>query len=583
MLALVFLTARSARAWIETDVLGHQATIVVEERGQAEVRHQLLLKVRGGPLETLSIDGVGEVLQTFEDAVVRRTSNSSTNVWPLGLEPREDGSLQVRIEAEKGLRGGTYQFEFGYRVALTEHGRLERHGDRARITWVGPRFSGGVDSAKVIFRLPRSAVTPSLPNGDDSQNAGVLLSQVRRSAGFDEVELVRARVARGEPAVWQIDAGVEPFAGAIDAAVVAQGPNLSPPPPRKLELPRAPRWAWGLSAALALIYSSVVLHKARAFERSANAAGAIVRPLVPLPSLPRALMAGALFGAAAGLGLLEFPTLAGACLAIAILAATLLPAARASRARGPGEWSLLGEQERRAGGAQATDGAGSFLDASSVVGFIVFVTLCVAASGVAWLLLAQSPYQAGLVVVGSTAWLPVFFTGRRTDMPPDAAFGALPLYRFVSKKLEAHGWVRSEIWARRPLGGGAPDELRLRLTLDDARPGVRAIEVGVELGAGLVTLPCVIVRVVDDSDAYRALPRGVVWMRGRTSEERVAILRPKVPSRAGCLRLVEEVLRLERAGVAPEGRYAERRSVRKSSGSGAVTAKGVTPATSHAT
>ena len=72
MLLVVGLSVRQALAWVETDVLGHQATIVVSKEGQAEIRHQLILKLRGGPLESLDVEGVGATLETLEDAVVRK-------------------------------------------------------------------------------------------------------------------------------------------------------------------------------------------------------------------------------------------------------------------------------------------------------------------------------------------------------------------------------------------------------------------------------------------------------------------------------------------------------------------------------
>jgi hypothetical protein len=51
----------------------------------------------------------------------------------------------------------------------------------------------------------------------------------------------------------------------------------------------------------------------------------------------------------------------------------------------------------------------------------------------------------------------------------------------------------------------------------------------------------VIVRALDGSPAHRALAPDVAWTRGRKSEERVAIVRPKLPTRAMCLALVREL------------------------------------------
>ncbi|MGE3668199.1 MAG: hypothetical protein AB7K71_01005, partial [Polyangiaceae bacterium] len=75
--------------------------------------------------------------------------------------------------------------------------------------------------------------------------------------------------------------------------------------------------------------------------------------------------------------------------------------------------------------------------------------------------------------------------------------------------------------------------------------GLRAIEVGLEYhqtGTGPVGMPCVIVRVQDESAAYAALPRSVVWTRGRDEDERVTILRPKLPTYSMTLALVERLL-----------------------------------------
>lgn len=581
--ALCCLAGRSAHAWVETDILGHQATVIADKDGHAEVRHQLLLRLRGGPLESLDIEGIGPTEETLTDAIVRRAQGGTESTWPLGVEPREDGSVHLRIDAEKGLRGGTYQFEFSYRISLTERNWFERRGQRVLLTWVGPRFSGGVDSAKVIFRLPKGKAPPALPS-DEGDASGVLLSQVRNGAEADEVELVRAHVARGEPAIWRVELDGDPFDAAFEKAK-AQGVGAAaiPPPPRKLELPCTPPWVWSLSVALGTVYALVCLRKGKAQAENAARWGAEPRALLPIANLPRSLISGLCYGGAIGLGLAELPTLSGLCLAAALLAAILLPPVRLPKARGPGEWARLtdADAERRI----APKLAGRFLDASSVPGFIVFATIVLASAAAAWVLLPRVPYQSALLLLASSAVLPIFFTGKSGDAPPDAAFGALPLYRWLEKKLARRSDVHAEVWARRPLGGGEPDELRLRIVLDGAKSGLLAIEVGLEIGAGLVALPCVIVRAMDESEAYQALPRGVVWVRGRSGEERVAILRPRVPTRSQCLEIVHDVLDLQsaRASGGSSRVQRERKSKAMSSGRGTATANGGTPSPTPAT
>ncbi len=581
--ALCCLVGRPAQAWVETDILGHQATVIADKNGQAEVRHQLLIKLRGGPLESIDVEGVGQTPEALTDAIVRRTQGGTESTWPLGVEPREDGSLHLRIDAEKGLRGGIYQFEFAYRISLTERNWFERRGQRVRLTWVGPRFSGGVDSAKVIFRLPKGRTPPALP-GDEGEGSGVLLSQVRNGADFDEVELVRAHIARGEPAIWRVELDGDPFDAAFEQAKAQGLANAAvPPPPRKLEVPKTPLWVWSLSVALGIVFSLVCLRKGKAQAQNAARWGAEPRALLPISTVPRSLVAGLCYGGAIGLGLAELPTLSGLCLAASLFAAILLPPVRLPKARGPGEWARLTDEE--GAGRDAPKLAGRFLDASTVPGFVVFATVVLASAAAAWVLLPRVPYQSALLLLASSAVLPVFFTGKAGDAPPDAAFGALPLYRWVEKKLSRRSDVHAEVWARRPLGGSEPDELRLRVVLDGAKSGLLAIEVGLEIGAGLVALPCVIVRAMDESEAYQALPRGVVWVRGRNGEERVAILRPRVPTRSQCLEIVEDVLALQSARASGGGSPAqrERKSKAMSSGKGAVTANAGTPSPSPAT
>jgi hypothetical protein len=77
-----------------------------------------------------------------------------------------------------------------------------------------------------------------------------------------------------------------------------------------------------------------------------------------------------------------------------------------------------------------------------------------------------------------------------------------------------------------------------------AQTGLGAIEFGIEYQAALggsVALPWVMVRANEASPAHRALPLSVSWSRGRKPEERSAVLRPKLPTRALCLSLIRAV------------------------------------------
>ena len=127
---------------------------------------------------------------------------------PLLLHKREDGSLRLEIDHKKGIRRGTYLFEFRYRTNLQKRNLLSEDGARVLISWVGPRFADGIDSARVVFRLPTAKLAPRLPPVDSEQTAlgleddpgGVFLSNLRRASDKDELEVVRPHIAKGSAA-----------------------------------------------------------------------------------------------------------------------------------------------------------------------------------------------------------------------------------------------------------------------------------------------------------------------------------------------------------------------------------------------
>jgi hypothetical protein len=91
-----------------------------------------------------------------------------------------------------------------------------------------------------------------------------------------------------------------------------------------------------------------------------------------------------------------------------------------------------------------------------------------------------------------------------------------------------------------------PDELRLFVTLEAARAGLLAIEVGVaphQSALPGLPLPVIVVRVREGSAAHDAMPRSAEWSRGRDCDERVAMLRPMLPSVVMAVDLVRGLVR----------------------------------------
>jgi len=151
--------------------------------------------------------------------------------------------------------------------------------------------------------------------------------------------------------------------------------------------------------------------------------------------------------------------------------------------------------------------------------------------------------------------------------------------RDLSRALRARIRAKTVAWGRVPDGSHEPDELRVLIQPKDALQGLVALETGLDAQRGLggvVGVPFVIVRAKEGSPAQAALPRGVIWARGRKPDERVAILSPKLPTVGLTVALVDKLV-----GVLAAQPSSKRRM---SSGNAAFTAKlGTVRSPAHAT
>lgn len=584
--------ATPAQAWVQKTVESDVVTLDVARDGSAVVSHELVLKVRGGPLKGFDIAGVDSDAQPMPNASVAPAESGPGGATPIPLllDKRDDDSLRVEVDNKKGLRRGSYLFKLGYRTNLLKRHLIQPAGARVRITWVGPRFDDGINSASVLFRLPRAENPPRLPPPDPEQQAlgdssgGVFLSNLHRLADKDELEVVRPHVAKDEPVQWKIEADAKAF-DAFATPPAPPAPQLQPSAP-----PVPPRQrALGI-VVLALVafgYGALVVLKWRAAERACAERGAEARALLPLPAPLRGALAGVILALAVFVAVrTELPTVAGLCLLVAMALAAHVAPRSVPPLRGPGRWLPLGEDEAFARKKRRLPGR--FLDAGTVPGFCVFMLALAAFACGGVYLLPESPYHALMLALASACLLPIFCTGRAGALPADPVEQPRALLSWLTRKLGSSDSLKVVPWARIPLNSADPDELRLLIMPRRARRGLTAIEVGVEYQQGVggsIALPCVIVRVVDGSESYEVLPRSVVWTRGRKPEERVAVIRPKLPTRSMCLALVKRVVdMLEEPGVASPGRGQPSRRRRSSSGRRSSTAKaGTTASPAHAT
>jgi hypothetical protein len=156
----------------------------------------------------------------------------------------------------------------------------------------------------------------------------------------------------------------------------------------------------------------------------------------------------------------------------------------------------------------------------------------------------HSPYRAVELLLGSTVLLPVFLTGRAHELPVVPGGDPRRMLERVLRGLRRRG-LRAVPLARLPQGSSNADELRLLLQPRGALSGLMAVEVGTDYALGLggiVAEPYVLLRVREGSLCASALPTQTAFQRGRKAEERVAVLRPKLPTVSETLALVAELL-----------------------------------------
>jgi hypothetical protein len=231
-----------------------------------------------------------------------------------------------------------------------------------------------------------------------------------------------------------------------------------------------------------------------------------------------------------------------------VLAALRAPESKA-KARGAGRWLPLSEGD--AFEQRLQKGAAVWLDGSGRRGCFVYALVLAGLAAYASRLLKSSAYDALLVLLASSALLPLFFTGKASDVLPEVDVPADVLRR-LRNSLRRRTGAKVTISGRVTHDSGGIDEVRLLVQLKNKPEGLSAVEVGVERWrgtGGVLHAPYVLVRVKEGSPAQKALGREVSWVRGRKSDERVALVRPILPSVSLCVKSVEFLAKLLERGA----------------------------------
>lgn len=574
----VWLHANVAAAWVGTTIGSSVTVVEVNEAGGAKVSHEWTFRVRGGPLKSLTIDGVDPDAQLIDGASVSRAVSGAVAGPPIPISGEVDGrSLYLTMGSGKGIPSGSYLLRFAYTTDLEARGMIRASGRFAEVEWQSPRYPDGIDSLKVSFVLRRGSVTPQVAgNAENTSDVGqiklvatdkgVFLADLRRETETDVFTLTRPHVAKLEGVTWRIE--VDPTSVGI-----AQKPNEkgeSPMGALPVATPaRLETWPFTIATAFTFIFCGLLWWKLRSKGTA---------PIVRCPLAYRLLLTAACVWASVICALVpEWPTVGALLLFAACILSLSRPEFDAPSVRGPGIWKtakqcdIIASDERMGGGTR-------FLDIATLPGCTVFSLIVGGAVLLCMRLIGVAPYYSAMALLYAMGFVPIFFSlgMSRTANPVVEQFEFLkPLVKRVPK-----GLADVSLIARYPDGSERPDEVRMVVSPGNPKPGLRSCEVAVEHAQGVfgrVMTPALLFRVEDHSPAHQGLPREGQWSRGRDSSERILVIRPSLPLRSVTLELLRQTL----LGVVHPKRQSGRAKgmrPRTSSGGGLVQSKALQPA-----
>jgi hypothetical protein len=524
--AAALLVTGRAHAWQEAHQTGDDVRVRVDPAGVAQVEHRLRWHILRGPLKTIDLVHVEGAASVDPDVPITAEDGRALLAH---AARHDDRTVRITIDEPRALMRGNFTFDVRWRVDLAASRALVRDGATWRLTWSAPVATDGFDAAHSVFELPPSPDPPQPIVADTGVVDDAAVAQLTRTADADVLELVRPHVARGEVPVWTLRIDPRALPQVADARLRPQ--SESQPPPEPDRVPEVALVA-GL-AAIALAFGWLVHHKSRRFAAACLARGATPRAMIPLSDGLRAALAGAALATAVGLEITGWPTAGAASVAVGTLAAAVRAPSVRPPVRGPGRWLAL-----RPDDAFAVTTSSWVLEALAVLA----VGVVVAALAVASLQLdGDAPW---LVALDAVAMVPLFATGRASQLPPHGARTPARWLARAFRALREAPALRVSPWVRVPTKGRDPDELRLLVLPRAAMPGVLGIEMGLAWSttpAGWAATPEILARVLDGSAAATKLSQDMPGARavpGRRPDERVVRLLPTAPTRAAAVALV---------------------------------------------
>jgi hypothetical protein len=526
---VALLVPGRARAWQEAHQIGDDVAVRIDASGMAEVTHEIGWHVVRGPLKTIDVVHVDPSATLEPDVSITAEDGHSLLAH---ASRHDDRIVRITVDEPRSLMRGNFTFGVRWRVDLVAARSLTRDGATWRLAWSSPVAIDGFDAAHTRLDFPSApdppqAIVPDTGAADDGA-----VTTLHRDPDRDVLELVRPHVARGEAPTWTVRLDPRALPLVSDPRLRPAQPSVPPEPDRV----RAAAMAAALGA-IALLFGGVVRRRAQVFALACAAHAAVPRALLPLPDGARAALAGLALAGGVALELDRRPTLGALCVAVATLSSSLRVPSSRPAARGPGRWLALRPEE-----AFPRSPATWTADALAA---LVLLAVVAAAAAVAVRYDHEAPW---LIALDATALVPLLVTGRASQLPPHGARTAASWLARVFVALRGAPELRVSPWARVPLEGHAPDELRLLVFPRAALPGLLGIEVGLSFcrtPVGWSRAPEVLARVLEGSAAEARLRQDLPAARaipGRRPDERVVRLLPRAPDRPAAVALTRSLV-----------------------------------------
>lgn len=370
-LALLFTPGR-AHAWADATVRSASARVTIDERAHAHVAIDATVRVDGGWLEALELDGLdtGLVLDPLDPVtMVRAPQPDAADLVgaraPEPLDPRvtlrDDGVVVLSFTRRHAPRRGDYVVHLAYDAELAASAHAESDG--VHLVWTFPAWRHGLDSVQVEVLGPEGAAP--VIEADDEIEVGE-----ESLGGRTLYRLTRAHLARTRewPIALRVPEGV--MVEALGALPPAPAPVHAAEAASPASPPRAP-WQGGIALALASLYVALrVLRRSRVAEIE----GVELRAWLPLPAPLAALFVLALGAAAMGVALTSGDERALVVLALAMLALGISRGSPRSASPRLGSFRhatrTIRHAARRAQLARQV-GIDAWLDASTLPGVVV--------------------------------------------------------------------------------------------------------------------------------------------------------------------------------------------------------------------